>query len=128
MHNIGDYPPQTDILTHSKGGYGGRGPHIGGCTPCQRGGVRYIYLFPLPYELSTSYKLWIHCWHNGSRIYPRPWVWITCGEIYMTMFGGVIYYDDLYVLGVLSYGWIRGRGESSLGRVDSNTTIQNNLL
>jgi hypothetical protein len=39
----------------------------------------------------------------------------------MTMFGGVIYYDDLYVLDVLSYGWIRGRGESSLGRVDSTT-------
>ena len=34
----------------------------------------------------------------------------------MTMFGGVKDYDDLYVLGVLSYGWIRGRGESSLGR------------
>jgi len=46
--------------------------------------------------------------------------WITCGEIYMTMFGGVIYYDDLYVLDVLSYGWIRGRGKSSLGRVDSH--------
>jgi hypothetical protein len=25
-----DYPPQTDILTLYKGGYGGRGPHIGG--------------------------------------------------------------------------------------------------
>jgi len=37
--------------------------------------------------------------------------WISCGEIYMTMFGGVIYYDDLYVLDVLSYGWIRGRGK-----------------
>jgi hypothetical protein len=36
------------------------------------------------------------------------------------MFGGVIYYDDLYVLDVLSYGWIRGRGKSSLGRVDSH--------
>jgi hypothetical protein len=39
----------------------------------------------------------------------------------MTMFGGVIYYDDLYVLDVLSYGWIRGRGKSLLGRVDSVT-------
>jgi len=38
----------------------------------------------------------------------------------MTMFGGVEYNDDLYVLDVLSYGWIRGRGESSLGRVDSH--------
>jgi hypothetical protein len=26
----GDYTPQTDILTYSKGGYGGRGPHRGG--------------------------------------------------------------------------------------------------
>jgi hypothetical protein len=26
----GDYTPQTDILTYSKGGYGGRGPHMGG--------------------------------------------------------------------------------------------------
>ena len=45
--------------------------------------------------------------------------WISCGEINGDMFGGVIYNDDLYVLDVLSYGWIRGRGESSLGRVDS---------
>jgi len=35
------------------------------------------------------------------------------------MFGGVIYYDDLYVLDVLSYGWIRGRGVETFGRVDS---------
>ena len=32
-------PPQTDILTYSKGGYGGTPPHIGGYTPCQGGGL-----------------------------------------------------------------------------------------
>lgn len=31
------YPPQTDILSLCKGGYGGRGGPIGGYTPCQRG-------------------------------------------------------------------------------------------
>ena len=77
---------------------------MGGCTPCQRGGIRHIYLSPLPYELSTSYNMWI-------SILPRPWMWITCGEINVTMFGGVEYNDDLYVLDVLSYGWIRGRGK-----------------
>jgi hypothetical protein len=48
-------------------------------------------------------------------------MWISCGEIYMTMFGGVIYYDDLYVLGVLSYGQRRGRDVETFGRVDSVT-------
>ena len=47
-----------------------------------------IYLFiPPPYELSTSYNMWI-----------------SCGEINGDMFGGVEYNDDLYVLDVLSYG------------------------
>ena len=56
LRNIGDYPPKTDIMTLYKGGYGGRGPLYGGYTPCQRGSIRYIYLSPPPYELSTSYQ------------------------------------------------------------------------
>jgi hypothetical protein len=36
---------------------------------------------------------------------------IICGEINGDKFGGVKDNDDLYVLGVLSYGWIRGRGK-----------------
>ena len=54
-----------------------------------------LYLvIPLPYELSTTYT----CGYIVSTMVPRPWMWITCGEINGDMFGGVEYNDDLYVL------------------------------
>ena len=58
-----------------------------------------------------SYPQVITCGYIVSTMVPRPCMWITCGEINGDMFGGVEYNDDLYVLDVLSYGWIRGRGK-----------------
>jgi len=37
LHNIGDYPPKTDILTGGEGGYGGEGPPYGGVDPMPEG-------------------------------------------------------------------------------------------
>jgi len=37
LHNIGDYPPKTVILTGGKGGYGGEGPPYRGVDPMPEG-------------------------------------------------------------------------------------------
>ena len=47
MRNLGYYPPQTDVLSYSKGGYGGEGAPIGGYTPMPEGGM-WITIYPHP--------------------------------------------------------------------------------
>jgi hypothetical protein len=77
LHNVGDYPPISDILTYVRGDTGGGR----GCIPpCQREGGSHIVihmLYPLPMNLSTHLGGVVNISYFVGHIHVHNHMWIT---------------------------------------------------
>ena len=83
LRNLRYYPPQNDILTYSKGGYGGRG----GVYPHAKGGVPHplvIHMISPPHMVGV--------WINKFVIVRMSWL-VTKEEC---VFGHLQYGDEVF--------------------------------